>query len=259
MTKVRVIATLLFRGINLVKGRAFDDGRTVGTPLQAINVFNLREIDELVLLDIGASRVGRGPDVTEVETWSQECFVPLSVGGGITSVVQIENLLKAGADKVVINSGAYGHPRLISEASSNFGAQCIVGGIDFRRDSSDKFLCWSHCARVATPYGIVEQARRLEQEGAGEILLTSIDRDGMLNGYELDAVAAVAEAVRIPVIAAGGASSYADMFAAIRKGASAVSAGALYLFTQATPNEAKKYLREKGVPVRISQKMAASG
>ena len=251
MTKIRVIATLLFRGINLVKGRGFDAGRTVGTPLQAINVFNLREIDELVLLDVGASRAGRGPDIVEVETWSQECFVPLSVGGGITNLGQIEALLKAGADKVVINSGAYVQKSLIREASDSFGAQCITVGIDFKRNAAGEFICWRQCGRVDTGRSIVQHAKHLEQSGAGEILLTSIPRDGTIEGYELDAVQAVAGAVTIPVIAAGGAQSYADMFEAIRCGASAVSAGALYQFTQATPKEAKQYLHAQGIPVRL--------
>lgn len=251
MTKVRVIATLLFRGINLVKGRSFDDGRTVGTPLQAINVFNMREVDELVLLDIGASRTGRGPDVAEVATWSQECFVPLSVGGGITHVGQIEQLLKAGADKVVINSGAYGSPQLVKEASDFFGNQCITAGIDFKRALSGEFVCWSRCGAVETGRSIADHARALEQSGAGEILLTSIVRDGTIEGYEHDAIAAVANAVSIPVIASGGASSYQDMLQAVQSGASAVSAGAIYLFTEATPKGAKLYLREHGVPVRF--------
>jgi imidazole glycerol-phosphate synthase subunit HisF len=255
MTKIRVIATLLFRGINLVKGRGFDDGRTVGTPLQAINVFNLREVDELLLLDVGASRAGRAPDIVEVETWSQECFVPLSVGGGITNLSQIEALLRAGADKVVINSGAYIHKRLIREASESFGAQCITAGIDFRRNAAGDFVCWRQCGQIDTGRSIAEHARHLEQSGAGEILLTSISRDGTLEGYELDAVQTVADAVTIPVIAAGGAQSYADMFEAIRRGASAVSAGALYQFTQATPKEAKQYLRAQGIPVRLPRHM----
>jgi cyclase len=253
MIKVRVVATLLFRGINLVKGRSFDDGRTVGTPLQAINVFNMREIDELLLLDIGASRAGRGPDVGEVETWSQECFVPLSVGGGVTRVNQIEQLLKAGADKVVINSGAYTHPHVVKEASESFGAQCITAGIDFKKDASGKFLCWSRCGQVETGRDMVDHARWLEQQGAGEILLTSIMRDGTIEGYEIDAIATVTEAVKIPVIAAGGASSYQDMLLAVQHGASAVSAGALYLFTQATPKEAKLRLHANGIPVRFVQ------
>jgi cyclase len=257
MIKVRVVATLLFRGINLVKGRSFDDGRTVGTPLQAINVFNMREIDELVLLDIGASRAGRGPDVAEVEIWSQECFVPLSVGGGITNVNQIEQLLKAGADKVVINSGAFTYPQVVKEASESFGAQCITAGIDFKKDAAGKFLCWSRCGQVETSRDMVDHARWLEQQGAGEILLTSIMRDGTIEGYEIDAITAVAEAVTIPVIAAGGAKSYDDMLAAVQHGASAVSAGALYLFTQATPKEAKLHLYANGIPVRFVQGLAA--
>jgi cyclase len=167
-------------------------------------------------------------------------------------------LLKAGADKVVINTGAYKQPGLIKEASDMFGAQCITAGIDFRRDArSGAFTCWSGCATEETGRTIVDHARWLEEQGAGEIFLTSIERDGTIEGYEIEAIAEVAAAVRIPVIASGGAKSYDDMLDAVKRGASAVSAGALYLFTQATPKEAKMHMRAAGVPVRLPQPVAA--
>jgi imidazole glycerol-phosphate synthase subunit HisF len=250
MLKTRVIPTLLVRDVNLVKGPAFDSWRAVGSPMQSVKVFNRRDVDELVLLDIAATSEGRGPDIAAIATLAQECFVPLTVGGGITNVDQIKALLRAGADKISINTAAYHNPNLITAAADLFGAQCVVAAIDYKVNAVGRPECFLKCGVDASGHDVVEWACEVERRGAGEILLTSIERDGMMSGYDLDTISSVSAAVSIPVIASGGAGSYADLEAAIRAGASAVSAASMYLFTQATPLEAKAHLASVGIPVR---------
>lgn len=251
MLKNRVIPVLLVREINLIKGERFDSWRAVGSPLQAVKVFNRRDVDELIILDIQATPADRGPDVDLVRNLAEAAFVPLTVGGGITDVDTVRELLRAGADKVSINSAAYADPDLITRTADRFGAQCVVAAIDFRPREGGGWDAYSRCGKHSTGRDLVEWAVELERLGAGEILVTAIARDGMMTGYDLDAVAAVSREVGVPVIAAGGAGSYEDMRRVIAEGgASAAAAGSIYLFTQATPLEAKAHLGASGIPVR---------
>ena len=251
MLKTRIIPTLLWKNFGLVKGVGFDSWRRVGPVLPAIKVYNTREVDELVLVDIMASQDKTEPDWDSVHDFADECFVPLTVGGGITSVQQIQNLLRAGADKVSINSAAYADPRLVEQAAKRFGAQCIVASIDARRGADASYSCFSHSGSVATGRRADEWARELEARGAGEILLTSIERDGTLSGYDLELIESVVRAVNVPVIASGGAGNYQHMRQAIEQaGASAVAAASMFHFTEQTPAEAKAALEAAGIPVR---------
>jgi cyclase len=251
MLKVRVIPTLLWKDVGLVKGVGFDSGRRVGSVLPAIKVYNARDVDELVLLDIAATAEGRGPDCDTLAELAAECFVPLTVGGGVRDLPTIRELLRAGADKVLINSAAHAEPELIAEASGRFGRQCIVAGVDARRGADGSYECYSHCGVRPTGVEPGLWARRLEQLGAGEILITSIDRDGTMEGYDLELVRRCASVVGLPVIAAGGAGDYAHLLQAIEDGgASAVAAASMFHFTERTPAEARRYLAEHGVPVR---------
>jgi cyclase len=222
----------------------------VGTLLPAINVYDRRDVDELILLDISATPEGRGPDVETVRDASAECSVPLTVGGGVRTLDDVRALLRAGADKVCINSAAYANPELVSAAAQAFGSQCVVVGIDCRsaRDST----CYSHCGTRAEGVTAVEWARRVEALGAGEILVTSIERDGTMLGYDIDLLSDVVRAVSIPVVASGGAGSYDDIFRALHDAsASAAAAASIYHFTELTPLGAKRFLAERGVPVRL--------
>lgn len=251
MLKTRVIPTLLMRDVGLVKGVAFDSWRRVGTPLQAINVFNVRGVDELILLDIGATPEGREPDYDLVSTLAEECFVPLTVGGGVRSIEAVRRLLRAGADKVSLNSAAFRMPELVSEAALRFGSQCVVVSIDYRRGAGGRPQCFIDCGQTPTDLDPVRWARRAEELGAGELLLTSIERDGTMEGFDVETISEVSASIRIPLIAAGGAGSYEHLRLAITEGgASAVSAASMYLFTEATPAEAKVYLAGHGVLVR---------
>jgi len=252
MLKVRVIPTLLWKDVGLVKGIGFDSWRRVGPVLPAIKVYNAREVDELILVDITASDEQRSPDHESVSDLADECFVPLTVGGGITTLPQIVALLHAGADKVSLNSALFADPDLVDGAAQRFGAQCIVASVDVRR-SADGCVVLSHAGACVTGREPVAWCRELADRGAGEILLTSVDRDGTMTGYDLDLIARVAGAVHVPVIASGGAGSYDDMIAAVTQaGASAVAAASIFHFTEQTPAGAKAAMAAAGIPVRRS-------
>jgi cyclase len=249
--KTRVMPTLLYRGASLVKGVAFDSWRPIGAPMQAIRVYNLRQVDELVFLDIAATIERRRPDFRLIDELADECFVPLTVGGGVTDADDVGRLLGVGADKVAVNSAAIYDPGLITRIADAFGSQCIVVSIDVRRGADGSLGIVTHSGRRSVAGDPIDFARRAEAHGAGEILVTSVDRDGTMSGYDIDLIRQVAGAVRIPVIASGGAGSYADMYAAISDGgASAVAAASIFHFTEQTPLEAKRYLGSRGVHVR---------
>ncbi len=251
MLKVRVIPTLLYKSVGLVKGVGFDSWRRVDTVLPAIKVYNMREVDELILMDIEATAEGREPDYESIRDFSRECFVPFTVGGGIRNVEQIRRLLRAGADKVSVNTAAYENPDLISQGAGIFGSQCIVVSIDCKKIGGE-YRCFSHSGSKDTGYSLREWAAIAAEKGAGELLVTSIERDGTMQGYEIGMIRQAAETVGVPVIASGGAGCYEDMYQAVTSGgASAVAAASIYHFTEQTPKEAKEYLGERGVPVRL--------
>ena len=247
MLKTRVMPTMLYKGYGLVKGKAFDSWRRTGGVMQTVKVYNMREVDELILLDIAATDEGREPDFALIDEVADECFMPLTVGGGIKTLEHVRGLLKVGADKIAINTAAVENPALVTETSRKFGAQCVVASIDFR--GSEVF---THSGKKATGLGVVAHAKECERLGAGELLLTSVERDGCMTGYDLDITRRVSEAVHIPVIASGGAGNYDHMADAVLSGkASAVAASAIFHFTEQTPREAKERMRERGVVVRL--------
>lgn len=251
MLKIRVIPTLLWKNFGLVKGVSFDSWRRVGPVLPAVKVYNSRDVDELILVDITASLEENAPDHDSINDFSDECAVPFTVGGGITSLTQISSLLHAGADKISINTHAYTNPNIIDTATNRFGAQCVVVSIDAKKIEEDQYRCFSHSATKDTGKSPVEWAKELADRGAGEILLTSIDRDGTMTGYDLDLVEAVTRAVDIPVIASGGAGNYQHMVDVVKNaGASAVAAASIFHFTECTPTGAKSAMMAEGLPVR---------
>lgn len=251
MLKVRVIPTLLWKEFGLVKGVAFDSWRRVGPVLPAVKVYNQREVDELVLLDIAAHSTTNDPDFESIGEFGQDCFVPLTVGGGITRIDQVQKLLRAGADKVSVNTASYSRPELITEIAMRHGRQCVVASIDVRSNHEGGWTCFSHAGERPTERNVCDWARELESRGAGEILVTSIERDGTFQGYDLALVEAVVSTVSIPVIASGGAGNYQHMVEAVTQaGASAVAAASMFHFTEQTPAGAKEALAAAGVPVR---------
>lgn len=244
--------TLLYKDFTLVKGTGFNSWRRVGSAMQAIKVYEMRKVDELVFLDITATQQQRDPDFDLIDDLADECFMPLTVGGGIQYIEQVRKLLMAGADKVSVNSANVTRPKLIEEIATQFGGQCCIASIDFRRHDDQRAEVFIRSGQMATGLDPVELARQVEDLGAGEIILTSIERDGTMTGYDIDMIAAVSQAVSIPVIASGGCSGFQDMDNALREGgASAVASAAIYHFTEQTPLEAKHYLAEAGHPIRL--------
>lgn len=244
MLAKRIIPTLLFRGDQLVKGEKFNGWRSVGHVRQAIEIHAARGVDELIALDIGATPEGRGPNFAQIEQMTNIGYTPITIGGGVTSIADVMALLRAGADKVAIGTNA-GISNIVRNAADVVGSQAIVVSCDVVEMQSE--VRGNRCViEVAA-----ERCAWFARCGAGEILLTSIDREGTMEGYDLDLITSVAAAVDIPVIAHGGCSGPEDMLKAIRRGASAVAAGALFQFTDHTPASCAKYLHDHGVEVRI--------
>lgn len=231
MLKTRVIPTLLLRGAGLVKTTAFRNPVYVGDPINAIRIFNEKEVDELVLLDITASRTGKGPAFATIENIASECFMPLAYGGGITNVEQVRRILETGVEKVVVNAAAMADPQFVRAAAREFGSQAIIVSMDVKRKLLGRYEVYGDGGTRATGHEPVAYARLMEELGAGEILLTAIDRDGTMKGYDIELISKVASAVSVPVIASGGAGTIADFGIASRQGgAAAVAAGAMFVF-----------------------------
>ena len=252
MLKLRIIPTMLYKSEQLVKGEGFDSWRRVGSAMQAIKVYNLREVDELIFVDIAATNEGREPDYAMIDELADECFMPLTVGGGISSVEHVRKLLSVGADKVAIGTAALEDPSLVGAVAQRFGSQCIVVSIDFRRLADGTPIVCTHSGARRTERDPVELAREFAHLGAGEILLTSIERDGTMVGYDVELTRRVADAVGIPVIASGGAGKYDHMLDVVKRGhAAAIAAGAIFHFTEQTPMEAKRFLAKNGIATRV--------
>lgn len=231
MLKTRVIPVLLLRHWGLEKSIRYDDYIYVGSPINAARVFTGRNVDELIVLDIAATSERRGPRAEIIEQIAEETTMPLTVGGGIRSLDMVGDLMRAGADRIVLNTTAVQSPELVTQAAERYGRQCVVVSIDVRRGPAGTCEVYTHGGKQPTRLDPVAWATQVESLGAGEILLTSIDRDGTMEGYDLPLVRNVSDAVGIPVIACGGAGRVDHLAAAIEQGhASAVASGAFFLF-----------------------------
>jgi cyclase len=231
MGLVRVIPCLLLRGSGLVKTVHFKDPSYLGDPRNIIKIFNEKEVDELIILDITATEQKREPNYGLLFELTSECFMPLAYGGGITNLGQVEKIFKLGVEKISINTSAMENPEIITHAANVFGSQSIVASIDVKRNSFSKYDAYIRAGKQKTGLDPVTLAKRLEDAGVGEILLNSIDRDGTMQGYDLEIIRKVADAVEIPIIACGGAGSIEDFGRAVKQGgASAVAAGSIFVF-----------------------------
>lgn len=230
MLRPRIIPCLLVHKGGLVKTVAFDKPKYVGDPLNAVRIFNEKEVDELMVLDIDASRQGREPDYTLVRNLAAECRMPLGYGGGVSSVEQFERLVALGVEKVAVSAAAVSHPQLVSEAAARVGSQSVVVVLDVRRKGA-QWQVFTHNGTRATGKNAVDFAREMETRGAGEIVLNSIDRDGQMKGYDLDLVQAVRGAVTRPLTVLGGAGSLADIAKLVQAhGIIGAAAGSLFVF-----------------------------
>ena len=253
MLKVRVIPCLDVHDGRVVKGVNFIDLVDAGDPVEAARAYDAAGADELCFLDISASHENRDTLTDVVRRTAEQCFMPLTVGGGVRREVDVRNLLLAGADKVSFNTAAVKDPKIISQAAEKFGSQCIVVAIDAKRTQAGKWEIFTHGGRQPTGIDAVAFAKEMAARGAGEILLTSMDRDGTKSGFDLALTRAVSDRVRVPVIASGGVGSLDDLVAGVQDGhASAVLAASIFHFGTHTIAEAKKVLADAGIAVRAA-------
>ncbi|MFQ9951583.1 MAG: imidazole glycerol phosphate synthase subunit HisF [Clostridium sp.] len=248
----RIIPCLDVKNGRVVKGTSFVNLRDAGDPVEAAVAYDQQGADELVLLDITASSDARNIMLDIVSAVAQRIFIPFTVGGGIRTVEDFTQLLRAGADKVSVNSAAIRRPDIINEAAYKFGSQCVVVAIDAKKRAESSWEVYINGGRIPMEMDVIEWAVEAEKRGAGEILLTSMDCDGVKNGYDLELTQAVSQQVGIPVIASGGAGTKEHFYDALTKGkADAVLAASLFHFGEITIPELKEYLKQRQIPVRI--------
>lgn len=249
MLKRRVIPVLLLRGGRCVKGKKFTDFRDTGDPVMATRVYNAQSADELIFLDIAATNEERATSLDVVLRASEEAFMPFTIGGGIRTNDDIRRALVAGADKVSITTAAIEDPRLIETAAETFGSQCLVVGIDVRVEDG-KPVVYTHSGARRTDADLRELVREMDRRGAGEFLLNSIDRDGMMQGYDLETLRLVVETTKKPVIACGGAGHFGHLIEAFEAGAHAVACASLFHFGDNNPPRVRSALKNAGLPVK---------
>ena len=251
MLKSRIIPCLDVKNGRVVKGINFVDLKDAGDPVEQAKIYSDGGADEICFLDITASNENRNTIYDVVEKTSKKCFVPLTVGGGVRSVEDINKLLNCGADKVSINTAAVENPKIIEESSKKFGSQCIVVAIDAKK-KNDKWEIFTHGGRNNSGINALEFAKKMENSGAGELLVTSMDRDGTQVGYDNELMSNITALVNIPVIASGGVGNLDHLVDGIKLGnASAVLAASIFHYGKHSVKEAKEYLDSKGIPVRI--------
>jgi len=256
MFKVRIIPCLDVKDGRVVKGVKFLDLRDAGDPVEAAIAYDAAGADELTFLDITASHENRGTILDVVRRTAEACFMPVTVGGGVRTTDDIRALLKSGADKVSINTAAVSRPEFVKEAAEKFGDQCIVVAIDAKKVSKDgepnRWEIFTHGGRNPTGIDAVEYAKTVAAHGAGEILLTSMDRDGTKQGFDIALTRAISDAVSIPVVASGGVGNLDHLVAGIRDGhASAVLAASIFHFGEYSVRQAKDYMAKAGLPMRL--------
>ncbi len=252
MLTKRIIPCLDVTAGRVVKGVNFVELKDAGDPVEIARRYNDQGADELTFLDITASSDQRDLILNIIEDVSSQVFIPLTVGGGVRTVEDVRRLLNAGADKVSINTSAVTNPQLVADASSRYGSQCIVVAIDAKKVSSDRWEIFTHGGRNATGLEVIEWAQKMAQLGAGEILLTSMDKDGTKSGFDLELTRAVSDAVNIPVIASGGVGNLQHLADGVQEGhADAVLAASIFHYGEYTVQQAKKFMSERNIPVRL--------
>lgn len=249
MLRHRIIPVVLIDGFSVLKTINFNIRRNLGSPVTVARTYNTRNVDELILLDIDASKQHRSIDKYTVMDIASELFMPLTVGGGIKSTADIEMVLKMGADKVALNTSALADINTIREGAKEFGRQCIVVSIDIKKEGGI-YQIYSHTKDGVVDIDLLDFCKHAQNSGAGELLINSVDRDGTMSGPDLELVELISNTVNIPVIATGGISSPSDCTHVISSGAAAVAAASIFHFSSYTPNECKDDMRENGIPVR---------
>jgi len=251
MSYARLIPVLTLKDKRIIKTIRFDEYRDIGHPTTMGKVFDSQDVDELIFLDISATQEKRDPDWASISAFAEECVMPLTIGGGVSSIEHIRRLLQIGADKVALNTAAFRDPDFVAKAAESFGTQCIVVSIDAKRMPNGGYEVFVEGGVTPTGRDPVAYARDMERLGAGEILINSIDRDGTMEGFDLELIRQVADAVGIPVIAAGGCGLLQDLVDAIAQGrASSVACSSLFAFSDNKPIKAKAFMQTAGINVR---------
>ena len=250
MLKKRIIPMELFYEGRLYKTKRFSEPRDVGCPIKSSAVYSDQDADELILVNIDREKKFSDSFVSAVAKIAENCYVPLSVGGGITKYAEVERLFAAGADKVIINSAAYRDKNFISQISKSFGAQAVIVSIDVKRGGDGCYALYSECAMKLENVGLAQHVEQVLQSGVGEIMVQAIDRDGVMGGYDLDLLAETVRLSSVPVILAGGAGSFIDLLEAFRAGADAVACGSLFNFGDNNPLRAKAFLNNYEVKLK---------
>jgi cyclase len=230
MLRSRVIPVLLTRNRGLVKSTKFDKAKYIGDPINAVKIFNDKEVDEIVVLDIDASKEGRGPDFTMISNIASECFMPLACGGGIRNLNDIQTLFQSGVEKVILNSVILNDFSLITEAAKIYGDQSIVASVDVKKNIWGKYQLFSHSNLIPKIKDPITLLQGLAKAGAGEIMINSVDLDGTMSGYDLKLIELLSACVDIPIVFCGGAGSVGDLLEAYKAGASGVAAGSLFIY-----------------------------
>lgn len=250
MLKQRLIPTLLLRNGRMVKGKKFTDYRDTGDPIYASRVYNAQYVDELVFLDIDATNENRSTNRDVIASVSKECFMPLSIGGGIRTIEDIRDLLLIGADKVIINSAAYQDHKLIRDGAEKFGSQCIVVGIDIRKVNGE-YRLYRNSGREEMSISLIAHMNNMEEAGAGEFFINNIDRDGEMNGYDLELLILVNKNTNLPVIGCGGAGNFKHLADAYKTTqVSALAMASIFHFGDNNPIRARAYLKNNGVKIK---------
>jgi cyclase len=251
MLKIRIIPTLLFDGTTLVKGKKFQSWRTVSSLLQQVRIYALRNVDEMILLDISATNNKEKIDLDLIREITEDVFMPFTVGGGINTIKDISNLLSNGADKVSINTAAFNNADFVREAVRTFGSQCIVISIDYR-NINNSYKVFTNSGKKNTNVDLFDYIKKILELNIGEILLTSIDRDGTMLGYDIDLIKEINELSNVPIIPSGGAKDYEDMLnLANTTKITALAAASIYHFENQTPKLAKNFLKKNGINIRM--------
>lgn len=248
---------MLLKNNGLVKSIKFKQPNYIGDPINAVKIFNEKEVDELVFLDIEATKLNKEPDYTKIEEIASECFMPLAYGGGIKTLDQIKKIFSIGVEKVVINSSVVSNSKIISEAAKIYGNQSIVASVDVKKDIFGKYVCYTESGKNKVKAKIVDYVKNVENIGAGEIILTSIDREGTFSGYDINLIKLISESVNIPVVANGGASKVEDFADAVfNGGASAVSAGSLFVYKSANRGVLINYPSQKELKEKLFERIS---
>jgi imidazole glycerol-phosphate synthase subunit HisF len=230
LRRVRVIPVLLLQHQKLVKTTQFKSPSYVGDPINTLKIFNEKEVDELVILDINATRLNEGPDISFVKSLTSECFMPLGYGGGITKLEHANLLFSAGVEKIIIGTSAFTNSALIGQMAAKFGSQAIVVSVDVKRDIFNRPFPYIQCGQKKINENLIDYCKRIENEGAGEILYQSINREGTRTGYDLEMISKISSHINIPLVASGGAGQVEDFLKAVTHGASAVAAGDMFVY-----------------------------